>query len=965
MTATPKPRRRPVPVVGPRLKKLLLFVFGLFALLAINAFYLGGVTFLEWRSGETFQGYFYQLMFLGHLVLGLLILAPVIVYGAVHIHNAYDRPNRRAVKAGYALFAVALVLLASGLVLTRGIPVIEIHDPEARDVAYWLHVITPFVVAWLFVLHRLAGKRIRWRAGAAVAGIAIALTAVAVLVQMQDPRRWNQAGPAEGEQYFFPSLARTATGNFIPARALMNDAYCAECHADAHDRWSWSAHRFASFNNPAYRFSVRGTRAFAMARDGNVQAARFCAGCHDLVPFFSGAFDDPNFDDVGHPTASAGITCTGCHAITHVNSPRGNADYTIEEPLHYPFAYSDEPFLKWVNRTLVKAKPAFHKKTFLKPLHESAEFCGACHKVHLPETLNGYKWLRGQNHYDSFLLSGVSGHGTSSFYYPPKAESNCNGCHMPARASTDFGARRLDDSDELKIHDHQFASANTALVEMMGLPDEALEAHRDMLVDSLRVDLFGLRRDGRIDGELLAPLGPSLPVLEPGGHYLVETVLRTLTLGHLFTQGTADSNEVWVDVTLTLNGAVIGRSGAMRPGDRTVDPWSHFVNAYVLDRDGRRIDRRNAEDIFTALYNNQIPPGAADVVHYRFALPPDASGRLEIEASLNYRKFDTNYVRLFEGERFDGNDMPVTVIDSDRVVFDVAAADASGDAGSTDHSPRVATLSSDAGSTDASPRVAQLPPTWQRWNDYGIGLLRKTGPGELRQAEAAFRAVEREGRADGPVNLARVYLREGRLDEAVDALARAAAHEPPAPPWLVTWLTAEVNRQNGFLDEAIDGYRELVETNFADARARGFDFSRDYRLLNALAATLFQRARLERGEDRQARRTALLDESLRFFAAALEIDPENTAAHYGSAQVLTSLGRDDEAAVHRDQHARYRPDDNARDRAIAAARRADPAADHAAEATVIYDLQRDGAWGITPMPASAASGRRTGEVLSQ
>ncbi len=140
--------------------------------------------------------------------------------------------------------------------------------------------------------------------------------------------------------------------------------------------WSVSAHRFASFNNPAYLFSVRNTRKAALERDGNVQAARFCAGCHDLVPFFSGAFDDPDFDDVNHPTAAAGITCTGCHAITHINSPRGNADYTIEEPLHYPFIDSEQPFLAWLNRFMVKAKPAFHKKTFLKPLHKSSEFCG-------------------------------------------------------------------------------------------------------------------------------------------------------------------------------------------------------------------------------------------------------------------------------------------------------------------------------------------------------------------------------------------------------------------------------------------------------------------------------------------------------------------------------------------------------------------------------------------------------------
>jgi len=94
---------------------------------------------------------------------------------------------------------------------------------------------------------------------------------------------------------------------------------------------------------------------------------------------------------------------------------RGNADFTIEEPLHYPFAFSDKPVLKWVNRQLVKSKPAVHKKTFLKDLHRSPEFCSSCHKVHLPEQLNHYKWVRGQNHYDTYFLSGVSGYFAQSF----------------------------------------------------------------------------------------------------------------------------------------------------------------------------------------------------------------------------------------------------------------------------------------------------------------------------------------------------------------------------------------------------------------------------------------------------------------------------------------------------------------------------------------------------------------------
>ena len=52
----------------------------------------------------------------------------------------------------------------------------------------------------------------------------------------------------------------------------------------------------------------------------------------------------------------------------------------------------------------------------------------------------------------------------------------------------------------------------------------------------------------------------------------------------------------------------------------------------MLDRDGNRIDRRNPQDIFTPLYNHQIPPGAAQVVHYGLAVPEDQSEPLTVEA---------------------------------------------------------------------------------------------------------------------------------------------------------------------------------------------------------------------------------------------------------------------------------------------------------------------------------------------
>ncbi len=930
--ASARPRyRRPV---GPKLQVLLSVILGAFALMAVNSAYLVSVTI-----ARVPENLFYLSMFLAHLVLGVAIVVPVIVFGIVHIRNTRNRPNRRAIRAGYALFVCAIALLASGFVLTRvdlmGFR-LSVDHPLVRGTAYWMHVLTPLAVVWLFVLHRLAGRRIRWKVGLGWAGVAAASAAVGVVIHGMDPQDLPWAArrgvPADGEQYFHPSLARTATGEFIPASVLDNNAYCLECHADVHDSWSHSVHKWSSFNNPAYAFSVRNTRQAVHARDGSADASRFCAGCHDPVPFFSGAFDDerwhdPDYDVAADPLGAAGITCTVCHSITEVTSVRGNADYVITEPVHYPFTFSDVPLLQWVNRQLVKAKPDFHKETFLKPLHATTEFCSTCHKVHLPEELNDYKWLRGQNHHDSFWLSGVSGHSVSSFYYPPQAEANCNRCHMqrkPVTGGENFAAD-LGEDGRWTYLDHQFPSANTAIPwlvrNLLDDPEGAIEAHREFTRDALRLDIFGLRRGGSIDGELLAPLGPGAAELELGETYLVDLVLRTLTLGHIFTQGTADSNQIWVDLTVLDGDRVIGRSGGLDER-RRVDPWSHFINAFVIDRQGNRIDRRNAEDIFVPLYDNQIPPGAADTVHYRLQVPDDARGPITIQASLRYRKFDTGYYELFSGDPDIINDLPILEIADARLVLPVA------------------------GGEPAVPAAPSTVPEWQRWNDYGIGLFRR---GQLRQAAEAFARVEAMGRAEGTINLVRVHLAEGEIQEkAPEALARAAAMDPPANEWHLLWFGGQVAMRNGDYPAAVENFREILRGGFSQAEGRGFDFSKDYRLRTDLGQAIYQLALAETGD----RRSRLMAEARAEYEATLSMDPENLAAHWGMKLVARDLGDEALEAHHAERHAIYKPDDNARDVAVTVARRRYPAANHAAERVVIHDLHRPGAHEL-PAPAAA------------
>jgi len=909
-------RRKPaLAVLSPSLRRLLGLVLALFGLLAANSVYLVTVSLAGQLNDQSYENYLYLLMFLAHLGLGLLLILPALLFGALHLRRAWRRPNRYAVRAGIALYVTAITLFVTGFLLTR-FGFFEVNNPQIRTFAYWIHALSPLALIWLFILHRLAGPRLHWRSGLSWAAASVVLAAVALALHL----RTHDAAP-EFSRPFLPALVQNVAQQKIPAEHLDTDESCAECHEDIERQSAGSMHRLSSFNNPAYRFSIDEARQVLLQRDGDVRVAQLCAGCHDPVPLMSGNFSDPAYDPEQDPGSKAGITCLACHAITRINSPRGNADYTLVDPPRYPFAFSENELLQAINHQLIKARPALHKKTLLKPIHKRAEFCSACHKVHLPYALNHYRWLRGQNHYDSFLLSGVSGHRVDSFYYPQQAVKNCAQCHMPAVPSDDPAARDFTASGQRTVHNHQFAAANTAVPVMLGRPAEENQARRKMLAKAARVDIFGIREEGKVDGQLHAPLRPQLPVLKPGRPYLLETVVRTLGVGHEMTQGTADSNELWLDVTVTSGDRIIGRSGAM-DSRRDVDPWAYYLNAYLLDREGNRIERRNAQDIFVTLYNHQIPPGAAAVVHYALTIPADVTDSITIETRLQYRKFDTRFLNHIEGDSFNGNELPITTLAMDRVSIPIG---------------------------DRAGVTAQIPsiPEWERWNDYGIALLRQgnsgANKGELRQASAAFEQVETLGHADGALNLARVFYKEGRIEDAAEALRRAANFNPPAPPWTLAWYSALVHRELGNLDKAIDSLQALAGTRFQSARDRGFDFSRDYRMLNELGGTLFDRARQERGASRKAARLALLQRSKARFDQVLEADPENVTAHYNLALVYAELGQPEKAARHRQLHEKYRPDDHAIERAVALHRSRNPAANHAAEAVAIYDLQRHAA----------------------
>ena len=826
-----------------RLYTILLVPLGL---MAANSIYL--VAFTKYSS-------FFMAMLLMHLVLGLLIAIPFLVFALTHgARMLANIRNRNAKIAGITIVALALTCIGTGVTMALTGATLT-HRP-----VYLAHVFAIPVALVAFILHRRAAvhklhltRLFQW--GGAVAAL---LVMMAGLHKMEKPpqRIVNRAGDTQ----FFLSSAETFDQGLLDGRKLAANQYCQECHPDSFKRWEKSAHRFSSFNNPFYRRAVELT-ADRVGRE----KTKWCAGCHDPVVLFTGQMGKATMASFSYDQfeAQQGLTCMACHSIAEVKDVRGNGGYVVEESKQYPFAFTDSKVLKEVNKLLIRMEPSLHRQTFMKPFMRTPEFCATCHKVSLLPPMNEYRWLRGQDHYDSWQDSGVSGYAVRSFYDPPKAKA-CRDCHLPLMASQEFG------NQDGKLHDHLFPAANTALPAIRGDQGTVEEIRKKVLVGSLSIDLFGLKR-----GNEVIPLGPSLPSLRPGETVDVEVVVRTRTLGHPYTNGTADSNETWVEFRADNGPRSVMASGTLDAAGR-LDPAADKLSQLVIAHDGTPVDRRQPQDIHVPLFNNFIPPGAARTVHYRFKVPADAKGEITLSAAANYRKFSRDYSIFVGGP--DAPAIPITRISADAVKLPVAPAPA-------------ATLAANV--TRGNPDWPEKQ--WIRWNDYGIGLLLQ---GDLRGASYAFQKVAdlATDKPDGPLNLARAKIQEGDLPAAKAALAEAETRRPGWPK--TAYFRSLASKEEGRLDDAL-----------ADLERVDRKFPKDRVVLNQRARVLYLAGRYA--------------DALPFIDRVLAIDGEDLAAHYNAMLCLRALGRGEEAAAEEKWY-RYFKDDEASRAVLADYRRTHP-----------------------------------------
>ncbi|MGH9493759.1 MAG: tetratricopeptide repeat protein, partial [Candidatus Sulfotelmatobacter sp.] len=178
----------------------------------------------------------------------------------------------------------------------------------------------------------------------------------------------------------------------------------------------------------------------------------------------------------------------------------------------------------------------------------------------------------------------------------------------------------------------------------------------------------------------------------------------------------------------------------------------------------------------------------------------------------------------------------------------------------------------------AEPKTIALKQEWQRWNDYGIGLLLQ---GDLKGAAAAFIKVTEAdpNNPDGWVNLGRCAVQEGDMARARVVLDKALAIAPKLAR--ANFFYAKVLRSDGNYDGAEARLKIVLA-----------QYPRDRVAINDLGRILFLQRRYA--------------DAVKVLQGVLAVDPEDLEAHYNLMLCYNGLGNEKLAKEHEARYLRFK-----------------------------------------------------------
>lgn len=919
----------------------------LFALLCANTLFLLA---RHYGFGCSINAYdlcsvsvFYQASVLLHSLLGILLVLGLTGFISLHIPKNF----KTALGEPKLLATGVTMLVVLGVLLWSGIYFLFNAKRADMDWLYYTHMAVAAAIVLLYFGHRAFARPKHARAvmvGGAFAMSAVAAVLIAIEVgiapgaQVLAPQakaeapgygQYVQPTKVSPEHPFFPSPVSLASGAAktdsmkllaIPpsdvnkirqevtdqgfaTSVLIGAEKCERCHADTVEQWASSAHRFSSFNNPFYVATLeylRNTPAepnefvdkhltkFGLPKEatGKIKS-RWCAGCHDPLIQLSGRMAGDI--DKGSVEAQGGLICLSCHLIKDIPGHTGNANYVWNDEFKDSYIFSSVAAGPGatLHDTYLKANPGRHKADMLKPFYRKSEYCATCHKVALERPVNDYRWLRGQNEYDNWHNSGVAHNAARTFYLPPKTRQ-CQDCHMPL---VDVKKGDLAAKDG-KIRSHRFAAANTALPWLRGDTKMVEETEKSLRDKALRLSIGGVAAG---EGNITALTdGAAHDITPAGDHVELHVIVRNTGVGHTFPGGTNDSNEAWIEVTATGKGGTYAAGAMNRDGYFTEN--TRIFNAVQVDKNGKRINKRNAHEMVAPIYVAVIPPSTSDLSRYSIPLSQlgDLSDGATVKVRLLWRKFNRNYTEFAYNANSKGFAKLYSV--PDLPVTEIAATSL--------------TIKRDGDRLVAQAKPPQGAKPGELMHDYAVGFLRQ---GDLKLArQAAEQAVALDPKSANFLRTrARVELEEGQFPAARQTLT-AAEQLAPADPQNA-WLWAQLLVEEGNYASAEAAANQVIAA-----------FPGDRMAIKLKARVAYLDGRFQ--------------DSLDSVNQALEIDPEDATAHYYAMLAHRALGHDEEEKKAEAAYKYHKADESAQ-QATLAFRQAEDETNFAAQKIKVFKLQ--------------------------
>jgi Flp pilus assembly protein TadD len=624
---------------------------------------------------------------------------------------------------------------------------------------------------------------------------------------------------------FIPGNAKVVGDEFVQPGAFPNAEYCAHCHQEAYHQWRQALHS-NSFRTPFYRTSVN-----ILIRTKGIEFSRHCDSCHNPIAVLAGGLTQDSHVD--RKFDSDGLTCMTCHSIQGLQSTNGNGGFVMGIPAvmvdekgnRIPGEVPYDEILKHSDR---------HSKAVMHDFLRTPEFCAACHKANLPDTLNDYKFVRAFTTYDEWQNSKFSQRNPLTFYSGDF--TTCQGCHMKRAANTlpDYGAKNG------TFASHRWLAGNTAVPFYYGF-DEQLEKTIQFLRagNFLNVDIFALKKVG--DDKIIAPLGSVPFQLKPNDAVEAFVVFQNKNIGHSLIPEVRDLYEAYAEfVVKDADGKEIYHSGFIKPDGMLAERAHSFTNRPVTE-EGDFVDNHKVWTIRSVAFDNTVQAGRSTLVRYQFHIPANAKGPISVTAKVNYRHLRQSYLNNIFGK--DHPLYPLVEIASRTRTFNL-------------------------GENQAGPADSADNPDWMRWNNLGISYL-----DQLQYADAigAFAEVVklRPDYVDGYTNIGLTNIQWEKYSSAKSALDKALSLGPDNARAL--YYMALVERRTGHPEAEMADLKKVVAQ---------YPQSRDAR--RELGITYYQQHDY--------------DAAMEQFQQLQQIDPDDLAAHYNLSILYRRMGLKDKAA---------------------------------------------------------------------